>query len=194
MRFRTAVVALCCSLPFGLSAPASAEFFAGEAVIGYLIAPVPLNLANKNLVERIRIYRGSYYVNGPMDCFGCHSAGEPYAPGGNPFLGQPAVIDQATYLGGGNPFGPFISRNLTPDGHGRPGGLTFSQFLEVIRKGTDLKALPPAVGGDPGLLQVMPWPAYRHSTFDTLRDIYAYLSVIPCLEGRPGQPANRCAP
>jgi hypothetical protein len=31
-------------------------------------------------------------------------------------------------------------------------------------------------------------------TDDDLRAIYTYLSAIPCLEGGPGEPANRCVP
>ena len=160
----------------------------GESEIqrGFQIAPVPLNLGGKN---RGLVGLGSYLVNGPMDCTGCHTVGL-YLPGGNPFNGDPiTLINTATYLGGGNLFGPFVTRNLTPDGNGRPGGLTFAQFEQVMRNGVDLKNIPPAP-----LLQVMPWPAYRHSTDHTLRAIYEYLSAIPCLEGGPGVPANRCAP
>ena len=154
---------------------------------------MPLNLDGKNGLERISIYRGSYFVNGAIGCVGCHHEGQ-YLPGGDPFLGQTAAINTATYLGGGTPFGPFVARNLTPDADGRPGGLGWAQFLETMRKGTDFKSLPPHVPGLPGLLQVMPWPEYRHATMETLRAIYDYLSVIPCVEGGPGQPANRCAP
>jgi hypothetical protein len=157
---------------------------------GFAIAPAPLNLSGKNIGL---VGLGSYLVNGPMDCIGCHTVGL-YAAGGDPFLGQPAIINTATYLGGGAPFGPFISRNLTPDKDGLPGGLTYDGFLQVMRMGTDLKAIPPHVPGNPGLLQVMPWPAYRNATDQTLRAIYEYLSAIPCLEGGPGQLPNRCGP
>ena len=98
----------------------------------------------------------------------------------------------ATYLGGGKAFGPFVSRNLTPDKSGRPAGLTLTQFEQIMRHGTDLKALPPDVPGAPGLLQVMPWPEYRHTSTETLRAIYDYLSVVPCVEGGPGEGPNRC--
>jgi hypothetical protein len=109
-------------------------------------------------------------------------------------LGQPAAIDTATFLGVGDAFGPFVARNLTPDAGGKPGGLTWTEFLKTMRDGTDLKSLPPHVAGLPGLLQVMPWPEYRHMTTETLRAIYDYLSVIPCVEGGPGQSPNRCGP
>ena len=176
-----------------LASPAHANGWFAEVLIGQAINPVPLSLDGKNAIERINIYRGSYYVNSAMDCVGCHHAGH-FLPGGDPFLGQPEAIDTATYLGGGTPFGPFVARNLTPDASGRPGGLTWEQFLASLREGTDFKSLPPHVPGVPGLLQVMPWPMYRHVSTDALRAIYAYLSVVPCVEGGPGQPANRCGP
>lgn len=155
-----------------------------QAAIGLRIAPVDLDLERRN---RALVGLGSYLVNGPMDCVGCHHA-DRYLPGGNPFLGEPEAINTATYLGGGVPFGPFVSRNLTPDRDGRPGGLTFEQFRDVLRHGTEFKDLLP----DPVLLQVMPWTEYRHATLLTIRALYAYLSAIPCLEGGPGQPVNRC--
>jgi len=89
---------------------------------GFAIAPVPLKLDGKN---RALVGLGSYIVNAQADCDGCHSAGPEteFAPGGNPYFGQPTKINPATYLGGGRDFGPFpgpgpfphiISRNLTP--------------------------------------------------------------------------------
>jgi hypothetical protein len=38
----------------------------------------------------------------------------------------------------------------------------------------------------------MPWPTFHNMTDDDLAAIYAYISSIPCLEGGPGEPANRC--
>jgi hypothetical protein len=181
---------------------------------GLAIAPVPLNTMGKdmNLVGY-----GSYLVNASADCNGCHSAGPPteYAMGGNPFLGQhPTVVNPATYLAGGRDFGAFpssmgnfphiISRNLTPDSTGMAeGGRTLAQFIQTIRTGTDLdqahptcmgppngKCLPAPFNGD--LLQIMPWPAFQNMTDDDLTAMYTYLSSIPCVEGGPGEPANRC--
>ncbi|MEP6703126.1 MAG: hypothetical protein ABJB04_09040, partial [Betaproteobacteria bacterium] len=45
---------------------------------------------------------------------------------------------------------------------------------------------------DGSLLQIMPWPSYQDMTETDLRAIYEYLSAIPCIEGGPGQLANRC--
>ena len=163
---------------------------------GFAIAPVPLNLKHKN---RALVGLGSYIVNAQAECNGCHSKGPQtqYLPGGNPYFGQPEATNPATYLGGGRDFGPYpspaspihiISRNLTPDVTGRPiGGDTFEQFRHTIRTGIDPDALhpslpPPFLGS---LLQIMPWPAYRHMTDRDLRAIYEYLSAIPCIAG-PG--------
>jgi hypothetical protein len=180
---------------------------------GFEIAPVPLDLVGKN---HSLVGLGSYIVNAQGDCNGCHSAGPAteFAPGGNPYFGQkPEKVNPKTYLGGGRDFGPFpgpgpfpniISRNLTPDKTGRPeGGNTFAQFKAIIRTGIDMdhvhptctgapdgKCIPPPFHGD--LLQIMPWPIYQNMTDRDLRAIYEYLSAIPCVEGGPGEPANRC--
>lgn len=172
---------------------------------GFDIAPVPLNLAGKN---RTLVGLGSYLVNAVGDCNGCHNPGpgaNEFAPGGNPFLGQPKKINPATYLGGGRDFGSLvagsahiISRNLTPDKTGRPeGGHTFAEFHQIMRTGVDLDHLHPTcpVGTintncvpppfDGALLQVMPWFAHQGMTDHDLWAIYEYLSAIPCIEGPP---------
>ena len=148
---------------------------------GLSIAPVPLNLRGKN---RTLVGRGSYLVNAAADCVGCHT--EPtYLPGGNPFRGEPERINVANYLAGGAQFGPFRSRNITPDAQGNPAGLTLPQFLEVMRTGHDLKNLHPQISP---LLQVMPWPAYSKMTDRDLRAIYEYLRSVPHAEP-PAPPA-----
>jgi len=181
---------------------------------GLEIAPVPLDMVGKN---RHLVGLGSYIVNAVADCDGCHSAGPPteYAKGGNPFFGQkPAVVNPKTYLGGGRHFvlipGPpgmfpdIISRNLTPDKTGRAeGGNTFAQFEAIIRTGIDADKIHPTCTGAPdgkclpapfdgSLLQIMPWPVHQNMTDHDLRAIYEYLSAIPCLEGGPNEPPNRC--
>src|SRR5258706_5055374 len=147
--------------------------------VGFRIAPVPLNLAGKN---RALVGLGSYIVNAQSGCNGCHSAGPAteFAPGGNPYFGQSAKVNPATYLGGGRDFGPFpgpgpfphiISRNLTPDTTGLPvGGHTFSEFVEIIRTGVDMDNLHPTCTCAPygnclpapfdvAILQIMPRPS-----------------------------------
>ncbi len=158
---------------------------------GFETAPVPLNLAHKN---RALVGLGSYIVNNVGECNGCHSAGPQtqFTRGGNPYMGQPEQVNQATYLGGGRDFGEFpgpggphiVSRNLTPDASGLPiGGDTFQEFEQTIRTGHDPDQLHPNLPfpfrGD--LLQIMPWPAYRNMTDRDLRAIYEYLSAIPCV-------------
>ena len=127
--------------------------------IGFEIAPVPLKLHGKN---RALVGLGSYLVNAVGDCNGCHTSGGPpnfdYAPGGNPYFGQKAVVDPTVYLSGGQNFGPvgtptgpngyqgpaMIARNLTPDKNGLPeGGHTLSQFKQILRHGTDFDQIHP---------------------------------------------------
>jgi mono/diheme cytochrome c family protein len=192
----------------------SPTFDPAKVLKGLQIAPVKLDLQGK---DQNLVGYGSYLVNAASDCNGCHSAGPQteYAPGGNPYLGQhPTVVNPATYLGGGDDFGAFpdpagpfphiISRNLTPDNTGLPvGGEAFEKFLQTMRMGLDPDKVHPTCAGPPNgkclpapfngdLLQIMPWPAYQNMTDDDLRAIYTYLSAIPCVEGGPGEPPNRC--
>ena len=78
-------------------------------IIGFQIAPVPLNLEGKN---RDLVGLGSFIVNAQGDCNGCHTAGGPpnfnYANGGNPYFGQPTKTDPTTYLAGGTDFGAAV--------------------------------------------------------------------------------------
>jgi len=179
--------------------------------IGLAAAPVPLNLANKNLAL---VGLGSYFVNVVGDCNGCHSAGPPtqYVKGGNPYMNQPRQVNAATYLGGGRNFGPLIpnsasiiSRNLTPDSSGLPiGGDSFDQFVQVIRTGVDPDHLHPPCSGTPNagcipapfdgnLLQIMPWPGLKSMSDYDLRAVYEYLSTIPCVQGNdPRDTPTRC--
>jgi hypothetical protein len=142
---------------------------------GFAIAPVPLDLRGKN---RALVGLGSYIVNGQGGCNDCHTHPS-YAPGRDPFLGQPEKINSEQYLTGGRVFGPFVSRNLTPDRTGKPAGLTFDEFRTTLRTGQD-------PDGPPGeLLQVMPWPVYGKMTDNDLRAIYEFLRAIP---SRPDNP------
>ena len=150
---------------------------------GFEIAPVPLNLKGRN---RALVGLGSYIVN-TGGCNDCHT-NPSYAEGGDPFLGQPEQINVPCYLSGGMDFGPFRSRNLTPDQHGLPAGLTLEEFIHVLRTGEDTTSPfnPPF---DNGLLQVMPWPVFGKKTDRDLTAIYEYLSAIPrrsrCLSPAP---------
>jgi hypothetical protein len=92
------------------------------------------------------------------------------------------MINAQNYLAGGTVFGPFRSRNLTPDANGLPAGLALAQFKDVMRKGTDFDQLHPQISP---LLQVMPWPVYREMTDRDLEAIYAFLSAIPHAEPAP---------
>lgn len=138
---------------------------------GLAISPVPMNLAGKN---RDLVGLGSYLVNAVGGCNDCHSCPS-YAPGHSPYMGGDGAINATNFLAGGVPFGPFISRNITPDENGLPAGLTPQEFVMAIRTGHD--------PDNPGMvLQVMPWPIFRNMTDHDLGAIYAYLSAIPHAE------------
>jgi len=142
---------------------------------GYAINPVQLNLKGKN---RALVGLGSYIVN-TSGCNDCHTHPN-YAPGGDPFQGQPEQINADQYLTGGRTFGPFIkSPNLTPDAAGRPAGLTLSEFISLLRTGHDPDAAPGR------LLQVMPWPVFGKKTDRDLEATYEYLSAIPSKPNNP---------
>lgn len=188
---------------------------------GFNIAPVPLNLQG---LSPSLVGLGSYIVN-TEGCNDCHSAGPrtQFAPGGNPFFGQPKMVNRATYLGGGRDFGKvsgptspdIIARNLTPDKKtGLPaGGSTFQEFLTIFRSGTDFDHLhpncsatitancfptnPPNPPVDGDLLQVMPWPNLKDLRDREIRAIYEYLRAIPCIQGNypgPGGPGAGIPP
>jgi hypothetical protein len=160
-----------------------------ERVIqGLAIAPVSLNLTGR---DRDMVGLGSYLVNAVGGCNDCHTDPS-YTPDGDPFMGKAKKVNTAGYLAGGQAFGPFLSRNITPDYTGRAvGGNTFDDFLKTMRTGVDPKNIHPAISP---LLQVMPWPTYQDMKDQDLRAIYEYLSAIPCVEGGPGTSSNRCGP
>lgn len=167
---------------------------------GLLISPVKLELKGKDVFQ---VGWGSYLVNAVGDCSGCHSFPEFLAPGGpgtNPAAGSPytgtpsdqrvhgqlvANINSGHYLAGGQCFGPFMARNLTPEPNGMPEGLTEAEFIKVLRTGEDIhcekEPVDPicALGPDTPTLQVMPWPTYHSMTDSDLKAIYAYLTAIP---------------
>jgi hypothetical protein len=155
----------------GMVQTASASDVSQQIAIGQTVNPVTLNMHG---LDSNSVYLGSYIVNVTAGCNGCHSNNE-YAAGGNPFDGQPTVVNTTCYLNGGQAFGPFISRNITPkSGTTLPAGLTLARFAHVLRTGEDPE--------HPGtLLQVMPWDTFRYMTDMDIRAVYDYLSSIPSL-------------
>jgi hypothetical protein len=143
------------------------------AAIGLRIAPPFINMDDK---DPTLVGLGSFIVNAQADCNGCHGsdpANEFLVPG-NPYflspLNTPMRFNQATYLNGGQNFGPvgpgivkdpksplysapglgpnIISRNLTPDRTGNPeGGNDLATFMRIIRTGHDPDHLHPNCGG-----------------------------------------------
>jgi cytochrome c553 len=147
--------------------------------LGLAIAPVPVNAGFGK--TRFLIGLGSYLVN--TMCISCHT-NPTYAAGGNPFMGQPEKVNAANYLAGGTAFGPFVSRNLTPDPkqNNLPAGLTLEQFERTLRTGEDLKKVHPFISP---LLQVMPWPEIGKLSDRDIEAMYAYLSAIPHADPLP---------
>jgi len=147
---------------------------------GFAMVPkgVTLNMQGRN---HALVGLGSYIVN-TGGCNDCHTHPS-YLPTGNPFAGQPAIVNSAQYLAGGQQFGPFTSRNLTPDNTGRPAGLSHSEFINLMHTGIDPDWTP--ASGRPQILQVMPWPAFGQKTDRDLTAIYEYLSAIPSLPNNP---------
>jgi hypothetical protein len=145
-----------------------------RSIIGLRLAPVSLNIGNRN---PILVGLGSYLVNQVASCNDCHT-NPPFAPGHDPYLGQPKQINANVYLAGGHSYPAddgetVFPPNITPDSTGKPAGLTYRQFVLAMRYGQD-----PAANR---LLQVMPWPSYQDLTHRDLRAIYEYLSSIPPL-------------
>ena len=142
---------------------------------GFKSAPVPLRLRGLN---RARVGLGSYYVNAVSECLDCHSC-PTYLPGHNPFQGGDGQYNHVNYLAGGVAFGPeIVSANLTPDENGKPAGLELDEFIRLMRTGHEPE--------EPGeVLQVMPWPIFRHMVRHDLEAIYEYLRAIPAAE--PGE-------
>jgi len=133
------------------------------------VLPITLNLAGKSATQ---VYTGSYIVNTQGSCADCHSC-PTYKAGHNPFQGKSKQFNPTGYLAGGVAFGPFVSRNLTPDSTGKPAGMTLAQFKSTLRTGHS--------PDDPAgvLLQVMPWPIVGQMSDTDLESVYAYLQSIP---------------
>jgi len=156
--------------PVGQRNPVDPE--TSRIIRGYLIAPVPLKLHGRN---RALVGLGSYIVNAQAGCNDCHTSPS-YAPGHDPYLGQPKQINAARYLAGGRDFGNgIVSPNITPDADGKPAGLTFQEYKKLIRTGHD--------PDDPDeILQIMPWPIFKEMKDHDIAAIYEYLRSIPHID------------
>lgn len=170
---------------------------------GFAISPIPKDQLNLTGESTTAVGLGSYLVNAVGDCSGCHSFPQYLqkgGPGSNPAAGDPyegvpstqsiegqlvANFNVSHYMSGGQCFGPFMARNLTPDKYGPVEGLTEAEFIAIMRTGEDIHcakfADDPicALGPNTPLLQVMPWPTYHSMTDRQLKAIYAYLRALP---------------
>ena len=158
---------------------------ASKIAQGADIAPVPLNMKGLNPAL---VREGSYIVNAQGGCNDCHTVPS-YAPGGNPFAGEPEQINAPCYLAGGAAFGPFIARNLTRV----PTFRTLAQFKDLMRNGTDYRPAANDLPPQTPILQVMPWPVYGKMSDRELEAIYEFLRAIPVINPVPAAcaaPAN----
>jgi hypothetical protein len=170
---------------------------------GFEISPISKDNLDLTGESRKAVGLGSYLVNAVGDCSGCHSFPqylEKGGPGSNPSAGDPyegkpttqsnsghlvANFNVSHYMSGGQCFGPFMARNLTPDKYGPVEGLTQEEFITVMRTGEDIHCEKfgddpiCAPGPDTPVLQVMPWPTYHSMTDAHLKAIYAYLKALP---------------
>jgi hypothetical protein len=164
-----------------------------RVVQGFEISPIPKAQLNFKKKNHDRVGLGSYLVNGPSGCGGCHSF-PAFLADGDPFTGPPQSVEPipvsahfntAHYLAGGQCFGPFMAVDITPDKNGLPDHLTLKDFITALRTGVDVAcnndpADPICAIGPPiPLLQVMPWPAYHNMTDQDLTAIYYYLAALP---------------
>jgi hypothetical protein len=171
---------------------------------GFASSPIPrsqLSLYGKDI--RL-VGLGSYLVNAAVGCGGCHSFPQFLPQGdtagsnpaaGDPFQGTPSTqrvsgqlvanFSTSNYLAGGLCFGPFMTRNLTPDAHSLPEGLTEEEFVKVMRTGEDIHCEKSphdpicSLGPPTPVLQVMPWPNFHSMTDLDLRAVYTYLTALP---------------
>ena len=102
---------------------------------GYAISPIPKADLKFHREDRDMVGLGSFIVNAMGDCSGCHSFPQ-FLEKGNPAGSNPAADDPfeglpssgragqqplaanfnlSHYLAGGQCFGPFMARNLTPE-------------------------------------------------------------------------------
>lgn len=141
-----------------------------RVAVGLAISPVPITLGNR---DRALVGLGSYLVN-TFGCNSCHT-NPSYVTGHSPYNGEVPEINTAAFLAGGNKFGPYTSRNLTPEKDTGKLDMTFDEFSNAMQRGTDHDQLHPTTP----LLQVMPWPYFAKLSQVELLAMYEYLSSIP---------------
>ena len=210
MRTLLALTLAVALLPSTVMAKPNADTISGSEVTeGFRISPVTeANLKFKRN-KRGLVGLGSYIVNGPGGCSGCHSYPQYLSTGaGDPFNGLPSAqslkavlsanYNVAHFLAGGQCFGPFMARNITPDtDDGLPAGLSEADFLAMMRTGEDFECendpTDPICAIEPPtpVLQVMPWPTYHNMTDGELKAVYAYLSALPSADPC-NTPADGC--
>ena len=108
--------------------------------------------------QKDQITRGEYLVK-LGDCVACHTH-----KGGQPFAGG---------LGFNTPFGIIYSSNITPDKKNGIGNWSFKQFKDAVTQG---------IGPHYYLYPAFPYIYFNKITDQDLKDIKAYLDVIPAVD------------
>jgi len=147
---------------------------------GFEISPVEIERKKmRGLGKAAMIGLGSYIVNAQAICANCHSC-TTYVAGENPFEGGSGELNAENYLAGGVQLGSEITPNITPDHEsGLPAGLTQKQFMHMMRTGEHHGGHMNGMEGEKEIIEIMPWPFYRHMVDRDLKAIYAYLKAIP---------------
>ncbi len=117
---------------------------------------------------RERLARGRYLVEGPMNCFTCHSQLDWKSPGAPELPGKKGGGAELT--GEGMPFRLFAP-NISPDRETGAGTWTDEQFARAIREG---------IGHDGRrLIPVMPYLSFRVLSDEDVASVIAYVRSIP---------------
>jgi hypothetical protein len=158
---------------------------------GREMAPLSLNLEGKNPQL---VYLGSYIVNGQGGCNSCHTCPS-FRPSDVSRLGASGptsgktspTLNIVNYLGGGVPFNGIKSSNLTPDGAGLPGGLTYKEFLTSMQNGHRHEDAAHTV-------QISPLPNFSDMFEGDVAAVYEYLRALPAAVAGACSRAGETAP
>jgi hypothetical protein len=85
-----------------------------------------------------------------------------------------------TRLGGGlaipSPFGTFYAPNISPDANDGIGRWTEAEFVTAVTRGT----APDGTHYFPAF----PYTSYQHAGLEDVRDLFAYLKILPAIAGK----------
>ena len=148
-------------------------FGAATAVVGvallFWILTIPATVPASELppyTPNVGNGKTMFYVGG---CASCHAT-----PNKDPKKIEP------TRLGGGlalpSPFGTFFAPNISPDPVDGIGAWTEADFVTALWKGTSPRGRH--------LFPAFPYTSYQHMELTDVRDLFAYLKILPPVSGR----------